>query len=105
MNAQDALSRVVELLVQPNTENLDRAVPYLEFAATALKTQHAAGKTLPADQARQLDGLTRRVRLLHQQAGRIRLGAARIGVAESAGYTYGGQPDAPAHSPNVAITG
>jgi hypothetical protein len=105
MSPQDALARVVELLVEPTTENLDRSIPYLEFTAEALRTIQSSSAPLPAGQAQQIRLLVRQVHALHQQAGKIRLGAARLGVGESAGYTCVGQPDAPARRPNLAITG
>jgi hypothetical protein len=105
MNPQDALSRVIELLADPSTENLERSIPYLEFAADALRTVENSARSLSADDSQEIALSARRVRALHQQAGRIRLGAARLGVVESAGYTCGGRPGAPTHRPNLAITG
>jgi hypothetical protein len=105
MSLFDALSRVQHLLLRPTAENLDRSAPYLELVAEALRQDPNLITAGTPAEARRLAALLNRVRKLHEQAGRLRFGAARVGVAESSGYTHAGEPAAPAHRPNLAVTG
>ena len=95
------LARVRDLLLRPTPASLETCSEDLEWAigqVPALRPAVSAGHTA-------IMTLVRQIRALHDQAGRLRFGAARLTTAEAAGYTSAGKLNTEPMSPHVAISG
>jgi hypothetical protein len=92
-----------DLLLEPSAENLERLEPVLQSAITLL--QHELGGRPPIANAGGIARLADQIKLLHEQAGRIRFGVARATAAETAGYTRGGEMRSAPGTPHLEVSG
>lgn len=101
----ETLVQVRGWLLDPTEQNLDRSVPALRAAIETLREAQSAPTGLPGLEPEELSKVVKHIRLLHEQAGRIRFGAARFRVAETAGYTRDGEVHETPSAPHMAISG